>query len=514
MNTHMPTPDELLHAWIDEEIDPRHEPQFFALLATDAELRDLLRQLRAIRYEARYFGAAAEPPAATTSALFSRLGFEETENDERKRAVVLPLLSRAWTPVAAAASAAAITAMLFLGLQQPASTESVPYADAVKPAPAATTVSRESTQEPNANNQRISGNYSTLESLPGPISDKNPEFVTSSDDPARTDGLTDRHANPANMAAPAAQQLAAMDERGSASVEDAAAEASWQGDLRETAREAQVVLAENTAGELPVGNALESMENQSVVAVDFRSGERPSSFVDPSVTDELGSATIAAVERSFGANATLGYPADAGMNASRAMPAAAGAAPASMQGERVQPVDTRQFFPDLREQSLLRFVSVELRGMQLSSFPEPTINTGGSPLLENMAIAVFYGMDRHDVGVEFGQEPFSMHYDGVEAGKVVKYQQNLLTPWLLASWRYRFAPIRFLGGIEPYVTASAGASLQLWPTARAGAGLMYMPDSRVRFHVGVEGSVLAFPYQDEWFSSRRAGFTYGLSVLL
>ncbi|MDT8325587.1 MAG: hypothetical protein RRA94_15845, partial [Bacteroidota bacterium] len=115
MNTHIPTPDALLHAWIDDELEPRHEPQFFALLATDSDLRDRLRQLRSVRDEARRFGAAAAPPEAATAALFARLGFEEKE--QRRSAVILPLFARAWSPLASAAAAAAITAMLFLGLQ-------------------------------------------------------------------------------------------------------------------------------------------------------------------------------------------------------------------------------------------------------------------------------------------------------------------------------------------------------------------------------------------------------------
>ncbi|MDT8325235.1 MAG: hypothetical protein RRA94_14075, partial [Bacteroidota bacterium] len=183
-------------------------------------------------------------------------------------------------------------------------------------------------------------------------------------------------------------------------------------------------------------------------------------------------------------------------------------------GGRLQTADTRQYFPDLTSSSLLRAFSVEVRGMNTTSFPEATVGTGSNPWLENMAIGVYYGAERHDIGIEFGQEPFAMHYNGVEDGKAVSYQQNLLTPWLLATWRYRFTPIRVLAGLEPYVQTGFGSSTQLWPMARGSFGLMYMPDARVRFHVGIEGSMMAYPYQSEWFTSRRLGLTYGLSVLM
>ncbi|MBR9977646.1 MAG: hypothetical protein KFH87_06110, partial [Bacteroidetes bacterium] len=96
----------------------------------------------------------------------------------------------------------------------------------------------------------------------------------------------------------------------------------------------------------------------------------------------------------------------------------------------------------------------------------------------------------------------------------VEYEQNLLTSWILAGYRHRFGPVRSLGSVEPYLSTGFGATVQAWPLMRAGVGIMYMPDRKVRFHLGIEGSVLAFPYQEKWFTSKRAGLTYGISLLL
>ncbi|MGB5073939.1 MAG: hypothetical protein WBQ23_07375, partial [Bacteroidota bacterium] len=160
------------------------------------------------------------------------------------------------------------------------------------------------------------------------------------------------------------------------------------------------------------------------------------------------------------------------------------------------------------------FISVELRGVSAASFPNVTIGTRSDPWMANMAAAVYYSDDQDDFGLEYGQEPFSQHYSGVEYGKAVRYEQNLLASWILAGYRHRFTPWRALGSIEPYIATSFGATLEAWPLARAGMGIMYMPDRRVRFHVGLEGSLLAYPFQDKWFTSKRAGLSYGISVLL
>ena len=64
MYTEQSTPNELLHAYIDAELSPELEQQFFSMLASDGELRTRLRQLRGLRTEARRFGAVAAPPPA------------------------------------------------------------------------------------------------------------------------------------------------------------------------------------------------------------------------------------------------------------------------------------------------------------------------------------------------------------------------------------------------------------------------------------------------------------------
>ena len=122
-------------------------------------------------------------------------------------------------------------------------------------------------------------------------------------------------------------------------------------------------------------------------------------------------------------------------------------------------------------------------------------------------------MGQHSVNLEYGREPFAQNYNGVENGKAVRYEQNLATSWLVASYRYRFGAINALAGIEPYVNLGGGATTQFWPLARGTVGLMYTADHRVRFHLGFDGSVIAYPFQDRWFSTTKFGVTYGVSVV-
>jgi hypothetical protein len=566
MNTHIPTPDKLLHAWLDEELDPRHEPQFFAHLATDADLREKLRQLRSVRDEARRFGAAAEPPKATTAALFQKLGFEAESKSATHylHAAPIPLFKRAWAPVSAAAAAAAVTAMLFLGLQN-SEIHRLPneFADA-RPAPA--TQKESSTSQINSDNQydisptnvaktknsrssavgdaqddaampfstntggvsseniAIAAPTNTIKSgIKGEIAtttgafsasetDTSPTFADNAIDAESASAISNDFSAATDDISPTSSSISAQYADNSptsgninADINEIPANTVDLDDfaVRFTPTDGSINgdLLPAAPTESSLGQHSEEISpifaNNAVISESFtvleQAEQRPSAWVSPSVNDDLATESAA---RFVPSNTES-------MQAVRELPA----------DGRMHAVDTRQYFPTLAGSELSSAISVEIRGMNTVSFPEATIGTASSPWMQNMAVAVYHGMEQHDLGLEYGQEPFAMHYHGVENGKAVRYEQNLLTPWILASWRYRMEPIAALAGIEPYVMAGAGSSLQLWPTARAGVGLMYMPDRRVRFNVGLEGSLLAYPYQSNWFTSHRYGLTYGLSVL-
>ncbi|GEM_PF-1211281 len=489
MNTSMPQPNDMLHAWIDGELDPALETQFFSLLASDSDLREKLRHMRNIRIEAHKFGATVQPPAEISDRVFARLGFAAPASTAAAshRPALLATFERAWAPVASAAAAAVITAILILGLRNPmneAATQSLADSRTASPAERTETPSSDgrATNDEHVftdNTARIpsavSDNARLSEAQSGPASHRNMRtdgtVRTSAPDGTRDENplTTERNAETESQDRP--MHTGAIEEQSFSDI-------AVQGD---------------DAGNASASNATSTPSRSG-------SDNLAASYTDSGSDGEpTGVSSAPPSWRNPTAETTATAPA---AHAMRESPASAGSAP----------VDTRQYFPALRPSDILPALSVELRGMNTASFPSPTISTSSDPWMQNMAVAVFYTSGQQDLGIEFGQEPFAMHYHGVENGKAVRYEQNLLTPWLLASWRHRFRPIS-VAGIEPYLTASLGSSLYFWPMARTGAGLMYMPDRRVRFHIGVEGSMLAYPYQQQWFTSRRVGLTYGLSVL-
>lgn len=486
MNTHLPSPDDLLHAYLDHELETQHEQQFFALLSSDSEYRDRLRQLRSIRNEARRFAIAAPPPTAATEALFDRLGFTDAGiasatisprshgSTRSRRRPVSAAWRQTWSPLAAAASAAVITAIILLGLRDgvPAADQQMLADRAVNP-PSSTEV-----LENDLAGTPVRHTNQPEREIPGLNTDATVNSDLTAARNASYNGYVRDHS--ASAQPPAMQMV---------QIQPVPVEIIPEADIRAllASLDAASIRAAETAGGAEQGAATSSHNADAAPFTDTPAQETALAFQDIPTTDQP---IVSSMEPSP-------------VLAQRMTP----------NGDVSTPVDTRQFFPGLAAGDAVQGFSIEIRGINASSFPGTTIGPKSDPWMQNMAIGLFYTGEHHDVGLEFGQEPFSQHYQGVEDGKPVYYQQNLMTPWLHATWRYRFTPITVLGGIEPYIMLGGGTSFFYWPMAKSGFGIMYMPDRRVRFHAGLEGSVLAFPYQDKWFTSRRAGMTYGVSIL-
>jgi hypothetical protein len=155
-------------------------------------------------------------------------------------------------------------------------------------------------------------------------------------------------------------------------------------------------------------------------------------------------------------------------------------------------------------------VALQLRGIAARSFPGATIAPQSNPWFKDMAVSASYVLDaHHSIGIEAGQEAIMQQYRGIEHDSTVRYEQNPMMFWGGIQYQYSTGPITALEGIRLYGSVLAGAT-KFGPVGRAGAGLQYNLDNRVRLLAGIEGTALAYPFQDQWFMSRKLGFTYGI----
>lgn len=103
------TPSELLHAYLDGELDAGMEPQMFATLNSSPDLQTEMRELIALRRAVRDDAVAFTPPLASTAAIFGTLGFTAPAVIGGAGGFLSGWIGKAWIPALSAALGVAAT---------------------------------------------------------------------------------------------------------------------------------------------------------------------------------------------------------------------------------------------------------------------------------------------------------------------------------------------------------------------------------------------------------------------
>jgi hypothetical protein len=161
--------------------------------------------------------------------------------------------------------------------------------------------------------------------------------------------------------------------------------------------------------------------------------------------------------------------------------------------------------------------TVMMRGLAATDFPGSDQGTRPKSDLERMfedaSIGVYYRLSEHEmIGLEIGQDAFTQRYNGFIRGAQRDVDQHLLTPWATLNYRYRFDGIFGQVLFRPYLAMGAGFTQQVWPMVRPNVGLVLAPDSWFELQFGVEGVLMAYPFDGQFFSSKKLGFSYGMFV--
>lgn len=472
-----------LNAYLDFELSIEQEQYFFSQLAADSDLCARLHDLRGLRHESLRNGGVAMPPPDVTLGLFSSLGISATAHADRS-----PLPAMATIPLPARsgrrlvfpmAALVAWSAMIWFASREftPADLPSV----ASLPAVETRTGPAVSPHGPSAHDAATAWTSSAtrgaigVESAAGTAVPEAPGVERTNPDAFGTE-VASSTVGPADLAVSSPRDQNALPEAGNPS-------APTNSDMDARTSPAQPAESPATPPAVTAADAAPPSVETPVLERGEIGGR--SAVVEASLP-RMDASPMAATPAQSGA---LSAQRQGGIAAYDGLSMPAGSTPH------------------------LSGLSLELRGFSTATFPSVAVESRSNPWLSEMAIALYYSAGQDAFGAEFGEEPWAQTYNGVEDGKAVRYEQNLMTSWLTANYRHTFEELGE-SGFEPYASAGVGVTFQRWPLMRAGLGLMYTADRRVRFHAGIDGSVLAYPFQETWFSSRKLGVTYGISVLM
>jgi hypothetical protein len=490
----------LVDAALDNELDAAQESQLYERLAVDVALRDSLRSARAIRDAARAYGASMTPPAELGAALFSKLGIDV--------ATAIPVAGTVTSSTAngffsgngrhlMTAAFILIGGLLVWMLWNGSRNNTPPAA-----APTNSTITNE-TQHSNSNtaNTKASNNTAaSTQSSTGPSVPAADNSHAGSPASSRNDATHDAttapptsHEAPHSVVAPRPSLRASL--AGITSRTRVTRGSASSGTRGPSTPDRSNSVSEN-AREPGAGQAQAPAIHNEEVKQEAAPPLPQTPAPQATGSSRNNSNSVSDGIEQIGA---------------QAIPLRDAASTALTADHEIGGLDP---FPHAMQIDLAPSrMRARVRGFSMSANPSATIDPRSNPLFVNMAAALFWNLnEEHALGIEGGQEAIPQLYSGVENSLPVRYEQNLLTPWFGAIYRYRPSWARIGSKLTPLAELHAGATREFWPEGRLALGIGYAPLPKLSLELAVEGSILAYPFQSTWFTTRKLGVTYGLVV--
>jgi len=155
--------------------------------------------------------------------------------------------------------------------------------------------------------------------------------------------------------------------------------------------------------------------------------------------------------------------------------------------------------------------SLTLRGFTTHSFVDQKVTPNFNPFINNVSAGFQYDLSKEDaVFVELGQESVVQRFTGIENNYTIQYDQTYHAPWAMIGWQHRFH-----GGnsFKPLIRGGGGA-METGPMARMTIGVEYDLTRNITLIGGIEGMSTFYSYKGQWFSTQKAGITYGTRISL
>jgi|GEM_PF-2560643 len=153
-------------------------------------------------------------------------------------------------------------------------------------------------------------------------------------------------------------------------------------------------------------------------------------------------------------------------------------------------------------------VSLQIRGISdIGFYPGEAAADGGGAPLDNVNIGGLYHLSSHHaLGVAVGREYLPMYiFDGTSANR--KDHLN----WVAGVYRFQADPIAILGGVRPFAQGTIGAST-VGGVGKGTIGVSYPVSGRIDLAIGAEGTALLYQREGSWYSARKSGITYMMTI--
>lgn len=152
--------------------------------------------------------------------------------------------------------------------------------------------------------------------------------------------------------------------------------------------------------------------------------------------------------------------------------------------------------------------NVQFRGLTGNSLVNIQKQPESGISFNNIAIGIMYQLtDNHFVGIEFGREPYGLKYSGIYNSLAAQYELHPSLYYASVAYQGRFDAG---SGVYPFVQTNFGGT-EYGYVAKGILGIQYMPIPNFGVMGGFEPSNLWYQFQGNSFKTTKLGFTYGIS---
>lgn len=161
-------------------------------------------------------------------------------------------------------------------------------------------------------------------------------------------------------------------------------------------------------------------------------------------------------------------------------------------------------------------LTLGVRGLTSQSYPNPQlIAASETDFLNNIAISSMINLsDNFAVGVEGGRENFGLVFSEVTSqNTTIQYEKNPALLWGGLAIQGRLNPIESLWGMRPYLRGVVGGA-PIGMLGKVMGGFEFPVTPTFSMTLATEGTFLQYSLQQNAFSTRKFGVTYGVQMTI
>lgn len=169
----------------------------------------------------------------------------------------------------------------------------------------------------------------------------------------------------------------------------------------------------------------------------------------------------------------------------------------------------REFFPV--DEPYYQHWSAKLGGVAatLASTPTPSL-ASPSATFNDLSLQLMYSLSEElSVGGIIGRESFPLSYNGMIAGSKIEREQYSSVFWGSITAQYQPHALSFFGGVQPYISLFGGGS-EIGMIYRGQVGVQYPLSSRFSISAGYDVSGLFYSFQNQGFTTVKTGVNTGI----